>query len=357
MAVTETVWEMDSHTLGKHRILKAYLDAWFPILGHTQHKKILFVDGFSGPGEYKGGEPGSPLIALDCVRKAKERGLVDNTEVIMYFIEEDKERADHLQLLLEKEVIDSSIKINVYHSTFEEVMNRILKLDPGYVLVPAFIMVDPFGPKGLPLELIDRLMANPSCEVFISLMYEPIRRFHSLDEYQPHMTALFGDESWKSVSINSQDINNLLELYETKLRTTKAKHVLRYDLYKSSSKFMYSVFFATTVLLGCDRMKFAIWKTSSDGTFAFIGDAIHQKNLLLAGTDEFWKDLVDHFGGKEVNISTVKKFAQSDKTRFHLGQLKNKTLKPNQDKLVVTRPKGKKNGFPDGTKIKFPTQY
>lgn len=61
----ETLWERDEHTEGKHLVLEHYLKAWFPILGMGRmNRRILFVDGFAGPGKYKGGEPGSPLVAM-----------------------------------------------------------------------------------------------------------------------------------------------------------------------------------------------------------------------------------------------------------------------------------------------------
>ena len=67
------LWSRDEHTECKHKVLGFYLDGWFPILG-SQTRKLLFVDGFAGPGKYEGGEPGSPLIALDSVRKHREAG-------------------------------------------------------------------------------------------------------------------------------------------------------------------------------------------------------------------------------------------------------------------------------------------
>ena len=55
----DTLWELDPHTLGKHLVLRAYLDAWLPVMGSWQGR-LLFIDGFAGPGEYEGGEEGSP---------------------------------------------------------------------------------------------------------------------------------------------------------------------------------------------------------------------------------------------------------------------------------------------------------
>ena len=58
-----TIWPLGEQTPGKHLVLRAYLDAWLSILG-MKAKRILFIDGFAGPGEYAGGAPGSPIIAL-----------------------------------------------------------------------------------------------------------------------------------------------------------------------------------------------------------------------------------------------------------------------------------------------------
>jgi hypothetical protein len=42
--------------------VRAYLDAWLPILSSV-NSRILFIDGFAGPGEYAGSEEGSPQPA------------------------------------------------------------------------------------------------------------------------------------------------------------------------------------------------------------------------------------------------------------------------------------------------------
>lgn len=64
---TTILWPLDPHSKAKHSVLRNYLDAWLPILG-SGSERILFVDGFAGPGEYEGGEEGSPLVRVACVR-------------------------------------------------------------------------------------------------------------------------------------------------------------------------------------------------------------------------------------------------------------------------------------------------
>src|SRR5438067_10017963 len=79
----DTIWPIEPHTSAKHQILRKYLDAWLPILG-AYNKRIVYVDGFAGPGRYTGGEPGSPIVALEAAltHQAKLPG-----ELVFLFIE------------------------------------------------------------------------------------------------------------------------------------------------------------------------------------------------------------------------------------------------------------------------------
>lgn len=92
--VTETVWEIEPHTKAKHEILTRYLDAWFPILA-SWSERVLFIDGFAGPGSYKSGEPGSPRLALASA-KGQERFLRNST-VMFLFNEADPSRFQLLE--------------------------------------------------------------------------------------------------------------------------------------------------------------------------------------------------------------------------------------------------------------------
>jgi three-Cys-motif partner protein len=74
----ETVWELRPHTEAKHQLLTGYLKAWFPILSRW-NDRIMFLDGFAGPGIYKGDtpdalpKPGSPIKALDVLLEHTRR--------------------------------------------------------------------------------------------------------------------------------------------------------------------------------------------------------------------------------------------------------------------------------------------
>ena len=98
MVPHKKLWPREPHTEGKHLVLRKYLDAWLPIMG-SWNGRILFVDGFAGPGQYEGGEDRSPLIALNAIAEHNARKVI-KAEVVFVFIEKDPARAEHLTGLI-----------------------------------------------------------------------------------------------------------------------------------------------------------------------------------------------------------------------------------------------------------------
>src|SRR5688572_21530575 len=116
MAVpTEAVWELEPHTGAKHALLRLYLQRWFRILG-AANKRLNYIDGFCGPGRYKGGEPGSPLVALEAAR-----GIADRVDRINFlFTDERKDRIDHLEAELAVANVPPNFKVVPRHAAFAE---------------------------------------------------------------------------------------------------------------------------------------------------------------------------------------------------------------------------------------------
>jgi len=60
--------------------------------------RILFVDGFAGPGRYAGGEEGSPLIALETLLAHPQfQTPQGQREVVFIFIKKEQDRAAALE--------------------------------------------------------------------------------------------------------------------------------------------------------------------------------------------------------------------------------------------------------------------
>jgi len=121
-------WVIDEHTHAKHEILRKYLQGWLPIMT-TYNGKIVFIDGFAGPGEYTGGESGSPIIAIDTFLNHSYQKIRDK-EVIFLFIEQDKARCEHLEMLLsnraQKHLFPSKSTYHVLQGNFNATIDDLL---------------------------------------------------------------------------------------------------------------------------------------------------------------------------------------------------------------------------------------
>jgi len=275
---------MDPHTKAKHIILKKYLDAWLPIIS-KYNGRVIYVDGFAGPGEYEDNEDGSPIIALKAVIGHILRPQL-KAEFKFLFIEQEKNRCDHLKEVLKKFKIpsDLNIKIDIECDKFENILNKILNMieKENRELAPAFVFIDPFGFSGIPLDIIERIMRNKRCEVLITFMYEDIDRWKKLLINKEHLNSLFGTDKWQK--INNQNLSSyekiveLHNLYKSQLETkVQIKFVRSFMMVNKFNKPDYFLFFGTNNELGLERMKEAMWKADKTGTFQF-SDATYDPN-------------------------------------------------------------------------------
>jgi three-Cys-motif partner protein len=358
-----TLWPLDPHTRGKHLVLKAYLDAWFPILGRW-NGRIIFIDGFAGPGEYEKGEPGSPLIALQTLRDHRAKHLI-SAEVGFWFIENDARRADHLRALIAglQGDLPPSCKTEVECGPFDEKMTAALDdLDAQKKkLAPAFVMIDPFGVSGTPMTVVKRILANPKSEVYVSFMYDFISRFRDTPEFAPHLDDLFGCKDWRggvALTDPHERKDFFYSLYETQLREAGASQVVRFELYEGS-RLVYAIFFGTNSTKGADRMKEAIWKVVPFGDFAFRGTRSTQLGLDLTQADmrPLRTAIREHFkAGEWLGVETVAEFVASDRTDYYTGQLKRGALIPMEDDHEIDVDPGtrkKRRTFPPGTRFRL----
>ena len=362
-APKETLWSRDGHTEGKHLVLAEYLKAWFPILGMgNAHSRIVFVDGFAGPGEYADGEEGSPVVAMRVLAEHAATERI-KAEVVFVFVEERPDRAKHLQGLVDQWCVKlpSRSEIQVLPDAFETVMHGVredLKASKAR-MAPALVMADPFGVKGIPLEVFRGILDNEGCEVYVSFMWEGMNRFLVAPEFEDSLDEMFGTVDWRQAKDLDGDERRsyLYNLYRTQLKEAGANHVIHFHLYKGN-RLKYSVFFATGHSLGSDRMKRAIWKVAPFGDFSFKGGESDQLVMLGVAEPDFTV-LADalhcrfHDAGW-VSMSDVVEFVRSDATIFHEGHLRRQLKSMEKEgRLDVDPTRTRRFSYPDGSRVRF----
>jgi three-Cys-motif partner protein len=327
----------------------------------TWNGRLVYLDGFAGPGRYNGGEPGSPIIALES---AKSHTAKLSKEIVFLFVEEMRKRADHLDGEVKKLGCPDNFKAEVKCGQFAPTLTAELDelATKGLKIAPTFALVDPFGFAGIPYDLMKRLLDNPSCELFVSFMVDSINRWleHPKNEIRAHIHDAFGsDEPFAVVDLPNR-VEVLTELYRVQLRKI-ARFVRSFELRDKQNRVVYHLFFASNNAKGHEKMKEAMWKVAPLGDFSFSDatDPTQQVFFLNAYQDILKADLLARFAKKQnILVGSVERYVIDD-TAFlpkHMREVLKLLEADGKIAMAETKNGGKprrKGTYPDEAYVTF----
>jgi three-Cys-motif partner protein len=165
------LWEASPHTLAKLEIIERYLFLWFTIVGsNPKNRRLIYIDGFAGPGRYTNTNKSSPLLAMQAARRALHRPGSDlqKTEFCFLFVEKNPKFSASLLETISASVWPTQFHWSVEKGSFEEKVGDILEKlrADGAQLAPTFAFIDPFGATGLPFKIIKEILRHPTCEFY-----------------------------------------------------------------------------------------------------------------------------------------------------------------------------------------------
>lgn len=362
----DTIWAIAPHTAAKHDLLRNYLGAWFAIFGQSSaHRKVNFIDGFAGPGVYKGGEDGSPIVALRALLEHTAVANFAGTQFNFLFNEQDPKRLESLKAQVDKlrtEVggFPPNVNIRFEGQNFHDLGQEILgSMKSSEVLAPTFFFVDPFGYKDVPLELMQQLLQYRACEMLTYFDFNSVNRFATASIVDEHFEALFGTDGFKNAPPKGDPGRHeyLRDLYEQQLRDVgNFAHVRSFAMVNETGHVGYYLFFCTRDLQAFDKMKAQMWKLDPSGSYRFE-DRLADDLVLFEidySTEPLKAWLLDRFAGETVPIQVVIDTVVAE-TPYYSGQVKAKTLAPMNRAGQITGSNQKKVGqFPPGTSVVFP---
>lgn len=179
----------------KAEIVEKYFDAWAGIITatqdqHPQHaKRIAYVDLFAGPGRYKDGASSTPLRVL---QKAISNPTYRERLVTIF-----NDKDDEFVRSLEQEIKELPGIDQLKHRPVvwnAEVGSEIAQQFASRKKIPTLAFIDPWGYKGLSLELVNAFLKDWGCDCIFFFNYSRINAGLSNPLVQEHMAALFGDE-------------------------------------------------------------------------------------------------------------------------------------------------------------------
>ncbi|MFF6954945.1 three-Cys-motif partner protein TcmP [Streptomyces sp. NPDC008317] len=262
----EAVWERDPHTAAKHDLLKRYLEAWAPIL-LSRHEVITYAEGFAGAGIYKGGEPGSPVIAYDVFAGALDRFPKHMRMILM---EKDQRRVQELERQIAGAQarhaggITGRLTCDIHQGDFHPALLRELQ-STGALGNPLFVLLDSFGGPDIPYSLLQELGRLPGTEVMVTFEPSFLTRFaEKHDGHRKSGDDAFGSSDWQAVfqQLPQQKFPFLREQYRDTLHRAGFSHTLYFEMVDEGSRKLYLIF-GTRHERGLEKMKDAMWKVDT----------------------------------------------------------------------------------------------
>lgn len=201
---------IQQHSIAKHRILQAYLAAYFQTLVSSPNQDVLrltLVDGFAGGGLYIHSDTkelvkGSPFICLNATKEAeflinKERRKPVKLDVSYFFVEADRDAYLHLDKVLRDEGHRPELNNSIFlrHAKFQDEADTILQ----YIKKKSprngrsIFILDQYGYTEVPTELIRRIFETlPSAEVILTFGVDSFLNFASDSELTTRLLAEIG---------------------------------------------------------------------------------------------------------------------------------------------------------------------
>lgn len=319
--LTAASWDLAPHTAAKLKILGVYLNAWFPILSRGPNfDRIIYIDGFAGPGRYKGGEDGSPIVALKAALGALNGQIQKPFE--FHFVERKRRVAAALNANIEDlkrhRAIPANFEIYVHkQQAFEQAYGQHIRARlQAHPNAPAFALVDPCGWTGIPMAILSELMKRVSTEIFVNFMFEEINRFINHPEQGHNFDALFACPEWRKAYEMTDRKKFIHELYRDQLRgSTGARYVRSFEMRNGRNATDYFLYFASKNRLGLSKMKEAMWKVAPAGGFMF-SDATNFDQAVLFQPEPDWRALrrfiIDRFTKRCARVQDVENFVVDD---------------------------------------------
>lgn len=184
--------QMTEQSEVKTEIVRKYFWAWAKVISNQAIKRglntIAYVDLFAGPGRYNDGTPSTPILILE----GAIRDEIISKMLVALFNDADRDNARSLEeaiatlpgieLLLHKPRVRNFEVDDALAEKFERWK------------WPTLFFIDPFGYKGLSLQLIRTVLKPWGSDCIFFFNYNRINAALSNPKFERNMNIFFGED-------------------------------------------------------------------------------------------------------------------------------------------------------------------
>jgi three-Cys-motif partner protein len=309
--------ESTEHSEVKTRIVKKYFWAWANVMIGASNKNytsknIGYVDLFAGPGRYQDGTKSTPILILEEAIKRDDM----RDRLVSIFNDNDPNNAKSLSI----EICNlNDVKLLKYKP---EVLNHEMNLDSANLFtkvipIPTLFFLDPWGYKGLSLNLINNAIKDWGCECIFFFNYNRINMGINNKNVEKHMIALFGESNFYTLQKRIASVNTIERekaILETicdsiQFRDQKKRFIIPFCFKNDDgTRTKHYLIFVTKNFKGYEIMKDVMAKESSTTiqgvpTFCYCPAHVRQPMLLSFSNplDELKKMVLSDFAGETIS--------------------------------------------------------
>ena len=310
MTADDPLWVCPPRTKAKLELLTNYLSAWFGILAASGFKHVFYVDGFCGPGQYKDGEDGSPIIATRLANSTAQK--FPGFKASLIFVDSEPGAIAHLRSMPAIQKHHSNVSIDVKEGAFADEVDGIVAGLAAHKNSPTFSFIDPFGFSHSPFEKLELLMQNRSSEIFVNLMCGFMNRFkeHDDDQITENIKNMIGEGDLNTIVDAADSIDAICLAFECNLKKI-GPYTLKFMMRDEKNIRDNAFFFCGKHPRGFEKIKQANWKLDPvhGNSFSAHGEANSiQGDMFRTGpqTQELSNLLAKNFGGiKGVSVEEI----------------------------------------------------
>eukprot|EP00118_Oscarella_pearsei_P022960 m.269472 g.269472 ORF g.269472 m.269472 type:complete len:370 (+) comp40539_c1_seq1:357-1466(+) len=325
----------------KHGILARCLGGWGPVLSSSDSvDRLVYIDGFAGPGKYDDGSDGSPLRALKLLRHHK---LSDRFKAVtMVFVEYNRQTLEALKREVDKIVSIQTANndemppfVSFMENLKTEFQHFLRKYKVELKRSAVFTFVDPFGYSTAPMNVIQQLVqCSPKAEVMVNVMSSYMNRSKDVLERRVSLEKALGrrmEEEEYGNWARGEGVEEIADVYAEELRRRGATYTVQFGMCASKTGvggITYHLVFASKHKKGRQMMKDAMFKFALSAPRKRNGqpfDALYYCEAKKGTIDDdtrkkiataylyIRKEVMREFRGKTATLAEVKEFIWSSK--------------------------------------------
>lgn len=181
----------------KSELVFKYFDAW-SIIMKTLTERFIYIDLFSGQGTYKDGSDSTPIKIVKKVLLNEEI----SKKAIFIFNDSNIRYINNLRDSINKLEVQYNKKLTTkyYNKNVDEFFTNIFST---LRLYPTLLFVDPFGYKGLTLELLKSVLKDFGCDIIFFFNYNRIANGIHNPKIEVLLKMLFNENNFEKLRRNT----------------------------------------------------------------------------------------------------------------------------------------------------------